>query len=118
MINLENLILGKEDKPIVFTLKDAAGAAQNFADLDDVQVVLAINKVAVATYKASDEPATVVAISGEDDKCKILITKEQQTSWHTGLLEVQITTVITDSDFSGGRHTSQWANLYYCKNGF
>ena len=118
MMTLENLILGKEDKPIVLTLEDALGQPVNFADYEDVQVDLAINKIKVATYKASDDPATVLPVSGEAAQCKILITKAQQANWHTGLLQAQITTVIADDDFPEGRHTAEWANLYYCKKGF
>lgn len=118
MMNIETLILAKEDKPIILTLTDVDGQPINFADMEDVIVELAINKIKVETYQASDDPATVIAVDGQADKCKILITRSQQSDWNTGLLEAQITTVINDSDFPDGRYTAAWASLYYCKKGF
>lgn len=114
-MNVETLILAKEDKPIVLTLKDALGQPLVFANLVDVEIKLTVNKTLVETYTKTG--GTVLAIAGETAKCKFLITVAQQADWPTGLLEAQITTAVTDGDFPPGRRTAQTANLYYCKKG-
>ncbi len=116
---MEKLILGKNDKPISLRLKDETGNPVDFVDMQDVEVVLAINKLPVATYRIApgEGEFEVLPVDGEPAMCKFMITVAQQQAWGEGLLQMQVTLVTGEPDFPEGRHSGQIADLYYCIKG-
>ncbi len=115
--SLEILTLEQDDKPILLDLFDEAGEPVEFDSLEGLRVVVAINRVVVATYDKTpgEGELEVLPVDGEPAACKILLTVAQQASWSTGLLQAQFTLVNTDDDFPDGRHTSRTVDLYYCE---
>jgi hypothetical protein len=115
---MEKLILGQDDKPLLMDIQDENGAPVNFADLIDVEVVLAVNKIKVATYRKvpGDDEFEVLPVDGYQASCKILLTSAQQADWNTGLLQGEMTLVSDEPDFPEGRRTTQTFDLYYCIN--
>lgn len=116
---MDKLILGKDDKPITITLRDEGNEPVVYADLIDLEIVLAVNNVRVAVYRITPDVEAgeleVLPVDGEPDMCKYIITATQQAIWPTGRLQMQMTMVSDgDADFTEGRKTSQVADMYFC----
>ena|SRR5688572_1517276 len=93
-----------EDSNIIFDLSDDV-----FADLADVIIGVRIDKTVKRIYKKTEVDATkqVLAVDDEDNKCRILLRREDTLPWPKGLLIFEITLVYTDADFPAGRHDTE-----------
>jgi hypothetical protein len=107
-----------EDKTLKLDLADADGNVLNYADLDDMKVIATINRIVVAKY--SKEPLAGfddITIGDNAHQAQILLTRQQTSTFSTGMLRLQIDMIITDADFNAGRLDSQEAEVFEVKKG-
>lgn len=100
-----------EDVTITIDLVD-----NTFAELGDVIVGVAINEVLKITFKKS--ASTVVAISGQPNKCAVKLTRAVTKNWVAGMLSMEITKVFTDGDYPSGKHVIYKDNIVEFLNAY
>lgn len=93
-----------EDVTITIDLVD-----NNFADLADVVVGVAINDVLKVTFKKTS--STVYAMSGQPTKCEVRLTRAVTSTWVAGMLSMEITKVFTDSNYPSNKHVIYKDNI-------
>lgn len=115
------ILIQGEDKTIQFDLKDAAGNAVNFSDLQQVTVKLMQQGRLIASYTKTTISGLgrVQSVSGNPTRCKVLLTRDITHQLKPGYnVNLQVTTFNTDTDYVALRAESTQAVIYQVKEGY
>lgn len=84
----QTILYRGETKTITFTLK-SNGAAVAFSSLDEVTVLVLINRVLQKKYTKTGGTVQAVAGSGNENKCSVTLAQDETKYYPLGALQVE-----------------------------